>query len=244
MPFAFVNPGDTTLVPDPCYPPYKGGTILAGGTPYIMPLVEENDFLPDLNKIDKAALKKAKIIYINYPNNPTAAVCEKRFFQDVVLFAKKYNLIVASDAAYSEIAFDDYKPGSFLKVEGAKETGVEFHSLSKTCNMTGWRIGFVCGNEKIIAGIAKVKSNVDSGVFNAVQMSGIAALDTTEKYLNRMNKVYEETEATIKKLHESFGDEKVYKDYKMLAQVQNQVKEKEQYLELLYRAYELKTSKR
>ena len=197
MPFAFVNPGDTTLVPDPCYPPYKGGTILAGGTPYIMPLVEENDFLPDLNKIDKAALKKAKIIYIHYPNKPTAAVCEKRFFQDVVLFAKKYNLIVASDTAYSEIAFDGYKPGSFLKVEGAKETGVEFHSLSKTCNMTGWRIGFVCGNEKIIAGIAKVKSNVDSGVFNAVQMSGIAALDTAEKHLNRMNKVYEERRDTL-----------------------------------------------
>ncbi|MEK6732322.1 MAG: LL-diaminopimelate aminotransferase [Candidatus Omnitrophota bacterium] len=192
MPFAFVNPGDATLVPDPCYPPYKGGTILAGGTPYIMPLLEENNFLPDLNKIDKVILKKAKIIYINYPNNPTSAVCEKGFFQDVILFAKKYNLIIASDAAYSEIVFDGYKPSSFLKVEGAKETGVEFHSLSKTCNMTGWRIGFVCGNEKIIAGIAKVKSNVDSGVFNAIQMAGIIALDTAEKHLNRMNKVYQE----------------------------------------------------
>nr|MBU1328138.1 LL-diaminopimelate aminotransferase [Candidatus Omnitrophota bacterium] len=192
MPLAFINPGDISLIPDPCYPPYKGGTIFAGGVPYLMPLIEENDFLPDLNKINKSALKKAKVIYINYPNNPTASICGKGFFEDVVLFAKKYNLIVASDAAYSEIAFDSYRPASFLKAEGGKETGVEFHSLSKTCNMTGWRIGFVCGNEKIIAGIAKVKSNVDSGVFNAIQMAGITALDIADKHLETMNKIYQE----------------------------------------------------
>ena len=192
LPFAFINPGDVSLIPDPCYPPYKGGTILAGGTPCLMPLIEENNFLPDLNKIKKTELKKAKIIYINYPNNPTAGICEKDFFEDVAVFAKKYNLIVASDAAYSEIAFDGYKAASFLKAQGGKETGVEFHSLSKTCNMTGWRIGFACGNEKIIAGIAKVKSNIDSGVFNAIQMAGITALDIADKHLKKMNRVYRE----------------------------------------------------
>jgi LL-diaminopimelate aminotransferase len=192
MPLAFINPGDISLIPDPCYPPYKGGTILAGGIPYLMPLIEENNFLPDLNKLNYPTLKKAKVIYINYPNNPTASICEKGFFEDVAIFAKRYDLIVANDAAYSEIAFDGYRPASFLKVEGGKETGVEFHSLSKTCNMTGWRIGFVCGNEKIIAGIAKVKSNIDSGVFNAIQMAGITALDISDKHLERMNKIYQE----------------------------------------------------
>ena len=192
MPLAFINPGDISLIPDPCYPPYRGGTILAGGTVYNMPLLEENNFLPDLNKIKKDALKKAKILYINYPNNPTSAVCEKGFFEDVVLFAKKHNLIVAHDAAYSEIMFDGYRPDSFLKVDGAMDAGVEFHSVSKTCNMTGWRIGFVCGNEKIVSGIAKVKSNIDSGVFTAMQLAGITALDIAERHLERMNRVYQE----------------------------------------------------
>ena len=192
MPLAFINPGDVSLIPDPCYPPYRGGTILAGGSIYNMPLLEENNFLPDLNKIKKAVLKKAKILYINYPNNPTSAVCEKGFFEDVVLFAKKHNLIVAHDAAYSEIMFDGYRPDSFLKVDGAMDVGVEFHSVSKTCNMTGWRIGFVCGNEKIVSGIAKVKSNIDSGVFTAIQLAGITALDIAERHLERMNRVYQE----------------------------------------------------
>lgn len=192
LPLAFLNPGDISLVSEPCYPPYKGGTVLAGGIVHPMPLLEENNFLPDLNKIKKDALKKARLLYINYPNNPTGAVCEKGFFEDVVLFAKKHNLIVAHDAAYSEIAFDGFRPQSFLKVNGGKDVGVEFHSLSKTCNMTGWRIGFVCGNEKIVSGIAKVKSNIDSGVFTAIQMAGITAFDIAEKHLQGMNRVYQE----------------------------------------------------
>ncbi|MBU3912137.1 MAG: LL-diaminopimelate aminotransferase [Candidatus Omnitrophica bacterium] len=192
MPLAFVNPGDISLVPDPCYPPYKGGTILAGGSVHMMPLLEENNFLLDLKKIRGSTLKKARILYINYPNNPTSAVCEKGFFEDIALFAKRYGLIAAHDAAYSEIAFDGYRPDSFLKVNGARDVGVEFHSLSKTCNMTGWRIGFVCGNEKIISAIGKVKSNIDSGVFNAIQIAGITALDIAEKHLKRMNTVYQE----------------------------------------------------
>lgn len=192
MPLAFINRGDVSLIPDPCYPPYKGGTILADGVVETMPLLEENDFLPDLKVIKKDVLKKSKLFYINYPNNPTSAVCEKGFFQDVALFAEKHNLVVAHDAAYTEIAFDGYEPSSFLKVDGARDVGVEFHSLSKTCNMTGWRLGFVCGNEKIISAIAKVKSNIDSGVFNALQIAGITALDIAEKHTERMNKLYQE----------------------------------------------------
>jgi LL-diaminopimelate aminotransferase len=192
MPLAFINPGDVSLVPEPCYPPYKGGTILAGGLIETMPLIEKNNFLPDLKNIKKDILKKAKILYINYPNNPTGATCEKEFFEEVALFAEKHGIMVAHDAAYSEVAFNGYRPGSFLKIKGAKDIGVEFHSLSKTCNMTGWRIGFACGNEKIISAIGKVKSNIDSGVFNAIQIAGIAALDIAEKHLERMNKVYQE----------------------------------------------------
>ncbi|MFC1667598.1 LL-diaminopimelate aminotransferase [Candidatus Omnitrophota bacterium] len=191
MPLAFINPGDVSLIPDPCYPPYKGGTILAGGVVHTMPLLEENNFLPDLNKIDAKALKKSKLMYINYPNNPTSAACEKGFFEDVALFAKRHNLVVAHDAAYSEIAFDGYRPESFLKAEGARDVGVEFHSLSKTCNMAGWRIGFVCGNEGIVSAIAKVKSNIDSGVFNAIQVTGITALDIAERHAREMNKIYQ-----------------------------------------------------
>jgi len=157
-----------------------------------MPLLEENNFLPDLNKIGKSLLKKSKLLYINYPNNPTGATCDKGFFEDVVLFAKKHNIVVAHDAAYSEISFDGYRPESFLKVNGAKDVGVEFHSLSKTCNMTGWRIGFVCGNAGIISAIAKVKSNIDSGVFNAIQKAGITAFNIAEKHLERMNEIYQE----------------------------------------------------
>ncbi len=190
-PLAFINPGDTSLVPDPCYPPYKGGTILAGGNIYPMPLLEENNFLPDLNKIKNNVLKGSKILYISYPNNPTSAVCEKGFFEDVVIFAKRHDLIVVHDAAYSEIAFDGYRPPSFLKVDGAKDVGVEFHSVSKTCNMTGWRLGFVCGNERVVSGIAKVKSNIDSGVFTVIQLAGISALDIAERHSQGMNQVYQ-----------------------------------------------------
>lgn len=197
LPLGVINPGDVALVPDPCYPPYKGGTILAEGEVYPMPLLEENNFLPALNKIKKSALKKSKLLYINYPNNPTGATCDKGFFEDAVLFAKRHNIVVAHDAAYSEICFDGYRPESFLKVNGAKDVGVEFHSLSKTCNMTGWRIGFVCGNANIISAIAKVKSNIDSGAFNAIQKAGITALDIAEKHLVRMNNIYQERRDTL-----------------------------------------------
>jgi len=145
-----------------------------------MPLWEENGFIPVLSDIPKGVAQKAKLMFLNYPNNPTAAVCDERFFKEAIAFAHKHNSIICHDAAYTEIAYDGYKPLSFLEVDGAREVGIEFHSLSKTCNMTGWRIGFACGNEKIVAGLARVKSNIDSGIFTAIQRAGIAALKNAE----------------------------------------------------------------
>jgi LL-diaminopimelate aminotransferase len=192
MPLAFINPGDAVLVPDPCYPPYRSGTLFAGGEVISMPLKEENGFLPDLKAIDHHNLHKAKMIFINYPNNPTAAICDKKFLKEVVDFAKKRNIIVACDAAYSEITFDGYKAPSIFEIDGAKDVAIEFHSLSKTFNMTGWRIGFACGNPEIVGALAKVKSNIDSGIFSAIQKAGVAALDNYDKHINSILKVYTE----------------------------------------------------
>ncbi|MDP1852715.1 MAG: LL-diaminopimelate aminotransferase [Candidatus Omnitrophota bacterium] len=191
IPLAFLNKGDYSLVPEPCYPPYKGGTILAGGAPFILPLKEENNFLPDLSRIPKSVLKKAKLLFLNYPNNPTSATAEAGFYENVIKFALKYNIIVLHDAAYSEINFDGYKPRSFLEIKGAKEVGIEFHSLSKTYNMTGWRVGWACGNEKVVAALAKVKSNIDSGIFSAIQLAGVAALSGPGEYVDTMCKLYQ-----------------------------------------------------
>ena len=191
IPLAFLNKGDYSLVPEPCYPPYKGGTILAGGIPYVLPLKEENKFLPDLTRIPKNVLKKARLLFLNYPNNPTSAIADIAFYEEVVKFAKCHNIIVLHDAAYSEINFDGYKPPSFLQAKGAKDVGVEFHSLSKTYNMTGWRLGWVCGNEKVIAGLAQVKSNLDSGIFSAIQIAGVAALEGPQEYAETMCRLYQ-----------------------------------------------------
>lgn len=193
MHLAFINPGDVVLIPEPGYPVYNTGTIFTDGTPYFMPLIEENGFLPDLDAIPDDVAKKAKIIFINYPNNPTAATATKEFYVKLVEFAKKYNIIVAYDNAYSEIYYDENeKPMSFLEVEGAKDVGVEFHSLSKNYNMTGWRLGWVCGNKDVVAAIAKVKDNYDSGVFQAVQEAGITALTSSQQCVQDMRKIYKE----------------------------------------------------
>ncbi len=192
MPLAFINPGDAVLVPDPCYPPYRSGTIFAGGEVVYMPLLESRGFLPDLKSVNTHLLHKIKMIFINYPNNPTSGVCDKKFLKDVVDFAKKHNIIVCSDAAYSEITFDGYKAPSIFEVEGAKEVAIEFHSLSKTFNMTGWRIGFACGSAALIEGLAKIKSNIDSGIFSAIQMAGVAALDNYDRHIKSIIKIYEE----------------------------------------------------
>ena len=197
FPLAFLNEGDYSLVPDPSYPPYKGGTILAGGKPYLLPLNQANAFLPVLKKIPAQIRKKAKLLYINYPNNPTASTCEKEFYREVVEFASKNKIIVISDLAYSEIAYDGYRPSSFLEVDGSQEIGIEFHSLSKTYNMTGWRIGWACGNAKLISALAKIKSNIDSGIFSAIQLAGVAALEGPQQHIRETCRLYQERRDTL-----------------------------------------------
>jgi LL-diaminopimelate aminotransferase len=187
----FVNPGDVVLIPEPGYPVYNTGAIFTDGVPYFMPLLEKNDFLPDLSEIPVEVIKKAKIIFVNYPNNPTAAVASKEFYLKLIEFAKKNNIIVAADAAYSEIYYDENeRPSSFLEFPGAKEVGIEFHSLSKTYNMTGWRIGWVCGNKEVVSGIAKVKDNYDSGVFQAIQEAAVTALTSSQECVENSRKIY------------------------------------------------------
>jgi len=191
MPLAFINPGDIGLVPEPSYPPYNSGVIFAGGEPARLPLLAKNAFLPDLKHLKPHVLDKAKLLFLNYPNNPTASVCEKSFFKETVKFASRHNIIVCHDAAYSELSFDGLKIPSFLEVEGAKEVGVEFHSFSKIFNMTGWRLGFVSGNAKIIEALRKVKANIDSGVFNAIQIAGIEALQKIDKITRNNTRIYQ-----------------------------------------------------
>lgn len=192
MPLAFVNPGDYVLAPDPCYPPYRSSAILSGGQVFSMPLLVENSFLPDFKEIPLKIRKKAKLMFLNYPNNPTAAIANKEFYLKAIDFAFKHNTIIAHDAAYSELSYDGYRPMSFLELEGAKDTGVEFHSLSKTYNMAGWRIGWVCGNADIVSGIARVKSNIDSGIFSAIQIAASEALNGPEEHIQRMRALYQE----------------------------------------------------
>jgi LL-diaminopimelate aminotransferase len=191
IPLAFVNPGDYVLVPSPGYPVFRVSTLFAGGTPYFLPLRKENGFLPNLSEIPKEIVEKAKLLFINYPNNPTSAVAEKPFFEEVVAFARQYQMIVCHDAAYSEIAFDGYQPLSFFEVDGSKEVGIEFHSLSKTFNMTGWRIGFAVGNAEMISGLGRVKTNIDSGLFQAIQEAGTEALNHFNTPLPEIIKIYE-----------------------------------------------------
>ncbi len=192
VPLAFVDPGDVVLVPSPGYPVYPVATGFAGGTPYVMPLRKAHGFLPDLRAIPVEVARKAKLMFLNSPNNPTSAVAGKDFFQRVVAFAQEHQIIVCHDAAYSEVYYDGQRPASFLESDGAKAVGIEFHSLSKTFNMTGWRLGFAVGNSQVLAGLGKVKSNLDSGVFQAVQEAGITALSLEADVTDRIRAVYQE----------------------------------------------------
>ncbi|RMF95467.1 MAG: LL-diaminopimelate aminotransferase [Candidatus Schekmanbacteria bacterium] len=192
LPFAFINPGDIVLIPNPGYPVYFSSTIFSGGEPYIMPLKEENNFLPDFDSIPEDALNKAKLMFINYPNNPTSVTADIDFYNNAVEIAYKYNIIICHDAAYSEMSFDGYKAPSIFNADGAKDVAIELHSMSKTYNMTGWRIGFAIGGEKIIKGFSKIKTNIDSGVFQAIQYAGIEALDNGEADIERMSNIYSE----------------------------------------------------
>ncbi len=194
---AFVDPGDIVLVPSPGYPVYPVGTSFAGGVSHIMPLTKANSFLPDLNAIPKDVAKRAKLMWLNSPNNPTSVIMTKDYFKRVVAFAQEHQVIVCHDAAYSEIYYDGARPVSFMEIDGAKDVGVEFHSLSKTYNMTGWRIGFVVGNRHILAGLGKVKSNLDSGVFEAVQAAGITALGLDDSVTDGIRNIYQERRDTL-----------------------------------------------
>ncbi len=176
-----IDPGDIALVPDPGYPVYAIGTMFCGGESYYMPLLEENGFLPDLDGIPANIAKKAKVLWINYPNNPTGAVAGLDFFDKVVAFAKKYDIAVCHDAPYTEVAFDGYKPMSFLQAKGAMDVGIEFHSFSKTYNMTGWRVGMAVGNAEMIDALRRVKSNIDSGLPQAIQQAAIEALNGSQQ---------------------------------------------------------------
>jgi len=182
MCMAYLNPGDLVLVPNPAYPIHHSGVILAGGEVYDMPILPENSYLPELEKIPAKVARRAKLMFLNYPNNPTTAVVEGlSFFKEAVAFAKKYGIIICHDFAYSEIAFDGYEPPSFLQTPGAKDVGLEFHSFSKTYNMAGWRLGFCVGNREILGPLEKLKSYMDYGVFTAIQLAGVLALTGSQK---------------------------------------------------------------
>jgi LL-diaminopimelate aminotransferase len=189
--FCFIDFRDVALVPDPAYPVYAVSTMLASGNPYYLPLLEENNFLPDLNAVPAYILKRAKLLWINYPNNPTSAVADLDFFNRVVEFARQHRLAVCHDGPYSEVAFDGYQPVSFMQADGAREVGVEFHSLSKTYNMTGWRIGMVVGNEVMIDALKRLKSNLDSGIPQAIQQAAITALSGPQNCIKAHNDIYQ-----------------------------------------------------
>ena len=192
FPIAFVNPGDIVLCPDPGYPVYAAGTRFVGGIPYPMPLLEKNKFLPDFKAIPASVLKKSKVLWLNYPNNPTAATCDLAFFKKAVDFCKKHRIILAHDMAYSEVYEAGQKPPSILQVPGAKDVAIEFHSLSKTFNMTGWRVGFAVGHPQLVGGLASAKGNLDSGVVSAIQVMGTTALKAPDSLAKAVRSVYKQ----------------------------------------------------
>jgi len=187
----FIDPGDTALIPDPGYPVYAAGTLFAGGQAYELPLEEESGWLPDLEAIPADLAHRARVIWINYPNNPTGAIADEAFFERVISFARKYDVMVLHDLAYSDVTFDGYQPPSFMQVPGAIDVGIEFNSLSKTYNMTGWRIGMAVGNPDMIDALARVKSNLDSGIPQAIQQMGIAAIRGPQDAVAEHNMIYQ-----------------------------------------------------
>ena len=187
----FIEPGDIALVPDPGYPVYSVGTWFAGGECHWMPLLEENGWMPDLDAIPDDVADKATVMWLNYPNNPTGAIADADYFAKVVEFAEAHDIAVMHDASYSEVAFDGYRPISFLETPGAIDVGVEFHSLSKSYNMTGWRLGMAVGNEDIISALMVIKSNLDSGVPNAIQYMGMEAMELSQNAIDERNAIYE-----------------------------------------------------
>jgi LL-diaminopimelate aminotransferase len=205
MALCFLEPGDLALVPDPSYPPYSLGTILAGGEPYFMSLKEENDFLPDFEVIPGNVADKVKLMWLNYPNNPTGAIASLDFFEKAVHFAQQHDLVICHDAPYTEVAFDGYKPPSFMQIPGAKKRGVEFHSLSKTYHMTGWRIGMVVGNADMVNTLFKVKSNLDSGIPQAIQYAAVEALCGSQEHIAEHNAILQRRRDKLLKVINEIG---------------------------------------
>lgn len=183
LPFAYVEPGDTAIIPDPGYQAYLGSVTLAGGEPHLVPLRPENDFLIPLGEVPATVVERARILYLNYPNNPTAAVAPDAYFEETIEFCARHDIILAHDNAYSEFGFDGYRPRSVLEFEGAREVGLEFHSLSKTYNMTGWRLGWAVGNAEIIGALTKVKTFMDTGQYMGIQAAGVAALESWAEWV-------------------------------------------------------------
>jgi len=203
--FCFIDFEDIALVPDPGYPVYSVSTMLAGGRPYYMPLREDRDFLPNLSAIPAYILRKARLLWLSYPNNPTGAVADLDFFNRAVEFAQQNDLVVCHDGPYSEVAFDGYQPVSFLQAEGAKETGVEFNSFSKSYNMTGWRIGMAVGNATMIDALKRLKSNLDSGIPQAIQYAAIEALTASQDCIQEHNAIYQRRRDLIIEMLNSIG---------------------------------------
>ncbi len=204
-PLALVDPGDVVLAPDPGYTPYVTGALMAGGEPFIMPLKAENHWLPDLDAIPTAVAERARLMWLNYPNNPTAAVADRAFLEHAVEFCRRHGIVLCHDAPYSEIAFGGYRPLSLFEIEGARDVGLEFHSLSKTYNMTGWRIGWVCGRADLVALIGQLKTNIDSGIFQAVQWAAIEALNGGEEETREACQVYERRHHVVADALNSLG---------------------------------------
>jgi len=201
----FIEPGDLALVPDPGYPPFSLSTILAGGEPYFLPLREENDFLPDFEAIPGDVADRAKLMWLNYPNNPTGAIAGLDFFAQAIRFAQGHDLAICHDAPYTEVAFDGYKAPSFMQVPEAKEVGVEFHSLSKTYHMTGWRIGMVVGNADMVNALFRIKSNLDSGVPQAIQHAAVEALRGSQEHIVRHNAIFQRRRDRLLKVLNEIG---------------------------------------
>lgn len=187
---AYLDPGDVVLVPSPSYPPHFRGPLIAGATLYPLMLKAEQDWLIDLGAIPDEVAQRAKILYFNYPSNPTTATAPREFFEEIVAFAKKHEILLVHDQAYAELAFDGYRPTSLLEIPGAKEIGVEFHTLSKTYNMAGWRVGFVVGNRQVIQGLRTLKTNLDYGIFSAIQTAAETALNLPDHYLVEVQERY------------------------------------------------------
>ncbi len=205
----FIEPGDIALVPDPGYPVYSVGTWFAGGECHWMPLLEENGWLPDLDAIPEEVAQKATVMWLNYPNNPTGAIADLEFFKKAVDFGRKYDVAILHDASYSEVAYDGYRPISFLQTPGAMEVGAEFHSLSKSYNMTGWRLGMLVGNEEIIKAMMVVKSNIDSGVPNAIQYMGIEAMRMSQDAIDDRNAIYQHRRDRVVSVLQEIGLEAI-----------------------------------